>query len=119
MHCIDHIREDLMCNVDVSLRGSTDYVSFGTTARVGHQCRDLNAVQRWTFEHSWSGFYEYMHDVLHVDPISAEKETLRQKIQLEKEIGRKIPYDQSKLEFDTDTGNFTIVILSKYYQRRY
>jgi hypothetical protein len=114
MHCIDHIREDLMCNVDVSLKGTMDYVSFGATARRGHQCRDLDAVQRWTLEHSWSGFYEYMHDVLHLDPVRAEKEGMRQKLQLEKELGRKIPYDQLKFESDPDTGNITVGILSKY-----
>ena len=114
MHCIDHIREDIMCNVDVGLKGTMDYLSFGTTARGGHQCRDLEAVQRWTFEHSWSGFYEYMNDVLHLDPVRAETEVIRQKIQLEKELGRKIPYDQLKFENDPATGNITVGILSKY-----
>jgi len=113
MHCIDHIREDLMCNADLSLRGSTNYVSFDTTTSAGDQCRDLDAVQRWAFQHRWSGFFEYMNDVLHLDPVSTEKEVMRQKIELEKEFGRKIPYDQLKVDQDPETGNITVEILLK------
>jgi hypothetical protein len=78
-----------MCNVDLSLRGSTEYVSFGTTASTGQQCRDLDAVQRWTSEHRWSGYFEYSKDVLHLVPVTTEKEVQRQKIELEQELGRK------------------------------
>jgi hypothetical protein len=108
MHCIDHIREDLMCNLDVSLHGSTDYVSFDTRIPAGQQCRDLDAVQRWALEHTWSGFFEYSNDVLHLDPVSTEREVMRQKVELEKELGRKLPYDRLKIDYDIETGIITV-----------
>lgn len=103
MHCIDHIREDLMCNADISLRGSADYVSFGTTAPRGKQCRDLDAMGRWANERNWDGYWEYLNDVLHLDPVKAEKDSVRQKNALEEELGREIPYDQLKIEYDPET----------------
>lgn len=90
-----------------------NYVSFDTTSSSGQQCRDLDAVERWALEHRWSGFFEYMDDVLHLDPVSTERDVMRQKIELEKEYGRKIPYDQLKVDRDPETGIITVSLLSK------
>ena len=110
MHCIDHIREDLMCNADISLRGSADYVSFGSTAPGGQQCRDLDAMANWAIEREYTGYWEYLNEVLHLDPMKAEKDSVRQKNQLEEELGRKIPYDQLKIDYDPETGEFEVSV---------
>lgn len=107
MHCIDHIREDLICNTDISLRGSDNYVSFGTTPVQGQQCRDLDAVQRWALDHSWSGYFEYLN-ILHLDPKKTEEDGNRQKHELEEALGRKIPYDQLNIDYDPETGKIKV-----------
>jgi hypothetical protein len=33
---------------------------------------------------------------------------MRQKLQLEKELGRKIPYDQLNIDFDEESGNISL-----------
>ncbi|KAF8849332.1 hypothetical protein BDZ45DRAFT_752878 [Acephala macrosclerotiorum] len=90
IYCIDHIHEDLMCNPDLSLRGSMNYVSLDTTSSAGPQCRDLDAVERWALEHS------------------TEKDVRRPKVELEREYGREIPYDQLKVDHDPETGVVTV-----------
>lgn len=63
MHCLDHIREDLMCNADVELAGTSDYYSFNTKPEK-RRCRDLGAIQDWVRRHRWIGQDEYWETVL-------------------------------------------------------
>jgi hypothetical protein len=96
-----------MCNTDVSLRGTNDYVSFGTMSNTGLQCRDLDTIQNRAFEHRWD-YEKHWNDILHIDTLGDEKDAMRQKLQLEKELGRKIPYDQLNIDFDEESGNISL-----------
>lgn len=57
-HCLDIIRQQLMCNVDIGVLGQVwfqpsmaeypeAYVDFNTK----HVCRDFDAVRKWALEH--------------------------------------------------------------------
>ncbi|KAF9881683.1 hypothetical protein CkaCkLH20_00829 [Colletotrichum karsti] len=72
MHCLDHIRNEMMCNVDISMSGSQEYISFNTH---GHdrKCRDLGAIQRWAQDHAWSGYKDYLENVVNFDADEAER----------------------------------------------
>ncbi|KAI1258773.1 hypothetical protein F5Y18DRAFT_327458 [Xylariaceae sp. FL1019] len=53
-HCFDYIRQALMCAADATLEERDETISgvkgWGTT----HQCRDFEALQRWTSDHRYS-----------------------------------------------------------------
>jgi hypothetical protein len=53
LHCIDWIRQALMCNADSTLDPTNDYIEFGD-GNV-HQCRDFDAVFKWTHENGFRG----------------------------------------------------------------
>jgi hypothetical protein len=53
MHCIDWIRQALMCNADLTLDPTDDYISFGQDSE--HKCRDFTKILEWTQEHRYKG----------------------------------------------------------------
>ncbi|KJR86041.1 uncharacterized protein SPSK_09947 [Sporothrix schenckii 1099-18] len=53
LHCVDWIRQALMCNVDLSLDATEDFWTFGHESR--HNCRDFIAVLSWTEENRYRG----------------------------------------------------------------
>ncbi|KAH8803546.1 hypothetical protein F5884DRAFT_904063 [Xylogone sp. PMI_703] len=58
LHCIDYIREQLMCHADMTLQGTDDYVHYINNK--GYQCRDFSAIQTWVNEHKWPGHRTYI-----------------------------------------------------------
>jgi len=51
LYCLDYIRQELMCNVDLSLNHlGTDFSSITGAARM---CRDFDAVTRRVADHAW------------------------------------------------------------------
>jgi hypothetical protein len=44
-HCIDWIRQGLLCNSDITLDTTNDFWSFGHNTE--HKCRDSQAVVAW------------------------------------------------------------------------
>ena len=46
MHCLDNIRQSLMCNMDATLLYTEDGIIFGD-GQV-HECRDWDAMIAWT-----------------------------------------------------------------------
>ena len=53
MHCIDWIRQALMCNADLTLDPTDDYISFGQDSE--HKCRNFGRILEWTQEHRYKG----------------------------------------------------------------
>ncbi|TDZ32347.1 Phenylalanine aminomutase [Colletotrichum spinosum] len=98
MHCLDHIRNDLMCNVDLSLSGSSEYISFNHGHR-GKKCRDLGAVQEWSRRNAWTGYREYLKDVIGFDLMEAERANLA--------AAGGGHWDQANSTFDKETGKIT------------
>ncbi|KAF1971707.1 hypothetical protein BU23DRAFT_555875 [Bimuria novae-zelandiae CBS 107.79] len=57
LHCINYIRQQIMCHSDTTL-GGTDDVHYSLNK--GHQCRDYEAVVRWTKNHEWTGHEKWI-----------------------------------------------------------
>ncbi|KAL2071926.1 hypothetical protein VTL71DRAFT_13161 [Oculimacula yallundae] len=53
LHCLDYLREQLMCNADLTLEGTDDLLHFNKTS--GHVCRNYNAIMEWAKAHHWAG----------------------------------------------------------------
>lgn len=53
LHCIDWIRQALMCNADLSLDATDNYRAFGQNGK--HQCRNFGMILKWTNEHGYRG----------------------------------------------------------------
>ncbi|KAK3634594.1 hypothetical protein LTR56_015174 [Elasticomyces elasticus] len=52
LHCVDYIRQELMCNVDLTLNHQgIDRSSITGPPRM---CRDFDAVRRWVLDHAWN-----------------------------------------------------------------
>lgn len=49
LHCLDYIREQLMCNADLTLQGTDDLLHFNKTS--GHVCRSWESIMRWSKTH--------------------------------------------------------------------
>lgn len=109
MHCVDHIRKDLMCNSDLSLHASSNYVDFGMQAPNGKQCRDLNAIQDWAERNAYSGFGGFLGGSLNYDPVKVEKEVHRQRVAMEQKMGEKIPWDKADFTYNNVTGEITLI----------
>ncbi|KAF2094586.1 hypothetical protein NA57DRAFT_80387 [Rhizodiscina lignyota] len=58
LHCVDWIRQGMMCNADVNLSPTEDYLNFGEHGR--YRCRDLNAVTQWTLNHRFMERREFL-----------------------------------------------------------
>lgn len=69
-HCVDSLRQTLMCHADVSPNSFHVNVpqSSGIFPRLAtsHTCRNFTKLQEWSREH-WAGDWEF-----HVDPAQAE-----------------------------------------------
>lgn len=76
MHCVDKIRKQLMCHVDITLHGSENYVGFDNGPRDGYQCRDLKTIQNWALAHTWSDYRNYLTNVLKYDPVATENRSI-------------------------------------------
>ncbi|KAK8092692.1 uncharacterized protein PG998_014733 [Apiospora kogelbergensis] len=55
-HCIDWIRQEVMCSADITLDSILD------GAKTPHQCRDFDHIFQWTEERGYSGS---IRDILH------------------------------------------------------
>lgn len=56
-HCIDYLRQYLMCHSDLTLKASRETLYF--TKNHEHQCRDFDALHGWVKRNAWPGFLEY------------------------------------------------------------
>ncbi|KAH6659510.1 hypothetical protein BKA67DRAFT_686034 [Truncatella angustata] len=57
MHCLLHLRYNLMCNADLTLGDTEDYEHY--TIHQPHKCRDFNAIRRWADTFRWKGFMDW------------------------------------------------------------
>jgi hypothetical protein len=51
LHCIDWIRQALLCNADLTLDSTEDLHLFGQGST--HQCRDFSKVKAWAEQHRY------------------------------------------------------------------
>ena len=54
LHCVDWIRQALVCNADLALDATEDFWTFGQDSQ--HQCRNFNAVLAWTEKYRYRGW---------------------------------------------------------------
>lgn len=52
LHCVDWIRQSLMCNADLTLDPTGNFLGFGNENT--HQCRDFGALFDWTYQNRWT-----------------------------------------------------------------
>ncbi|CEJ94820.1 hypothetical protein VHEMI10329 [[Torrubiella] hemipterigena] len=69
-HCIEHVKNSLMCNADVTLSAlDKEHFLQAEASYAVHQCRDFGSIVRWFEAHEWRGLTEWMakfhHDHLH------------------------------------------------------
>jgi Mycotoxin biosynthesis protein UstYa len=62
LHCLDYIKEQLMCNSDVVLQGTTDLTHFNISN--GHLCRDSDLITDWSKAHHWQGYRQYLMEAM-------------------------------------------------------
>lgn len=60
LHCLDYLREQLMCNADLTLEGTDDLLHFNKNS--GHVCRSNDAVASWAAAHHWDGHRKFLVD---------------------------------------------------------
>ncbi|KAH8651937.1 hypothetical protein BGZ60DRAFT_533807 [Tricladium varicosporioides] len=60
LHCLDYVREQLMCNPDLLLQGTKDLIQFNVNN--GHRCRNSDMITDWAKSHHWSGHRQYLID---------------------------------------------------------
>ncbi|RDW57827.1 hypothetical protein BP5796_12628 [Coleophoma crateriformis] len=65
LHCLDYLREQLMCNPDLLLQGTEDYVHFNVNH--GHTCRNSDMITDWAKSHHWSGHRQYLIDTVGIE----------------------------------------------------
>lgn len=79
LHCLVHLRHNLMCNADVTLAETGDYQIYDI--REPHMCRDFNAIRRWAEANRWKEFMTWtLENVYPNDTV----ETLRLEEELER-----------------------------------
>ncbi|KAM7185567.1 hypothetical protein V8F33_012310 [Rhypophila sp. PSN 637] len=57
LHCLNYIRQTLMCNLDFTLGTTTNYEEYGLTDR--RTCRDYEAIVAWIKRHNWKDLDAY------------------------------------------------------------
>lgn len=62
LHCLDYIREQLMCNADLTLEATDDLILFKINK--GHVCRNSDAIMDWAISHHWDGHRKYLIDTV-------------------------------------------------------
>ncbi|KAJ6555968.1 hypothetical protein B0H19DRAFT_1292866, partial [Mycena capillaripes] len=63
-HCVERIRQGLMCNVDTSVLVWEWNPTFNETRvrlRVPHQCKDFSKIHEWTRDKLMTSFDRYTH----------------------------------------------------------
>jgi hypothetical protein len=69
LHCIDWVKQALICNADVSLDSTTDFQTFGEGDI--HRCRNFDKIRSWAQEHRYKGsLAELSH---HSVPVSNDR----------------------------------------------
>ncbi|KAF7856950.1 hypothetical protein EAF04_009710 [Stromatinia cepivora] len=62
LHCLDYMREQLMCNSDLLLQATDDLILFKKNN--GHVCRDSDAIMTWAIAHHWEDHRRYLKDTV-------------------------------------------------------
>lgn len=60
LHCVNYIRQSLMCHADLTLQGTKNMRSF--IKNEGHQCRDWESVAAWAKRMAWTGHGAWLKD---------------------------------------------------------
>ncbi|KAF3015041.1 hypothetical protein E8E14_010274 [Neopestalotiopsis sp. 37M] len=60
LHCLDYMREQLLCNSDLTLEGTDDLLHFNKNS--GHVCRSSNAITAWAAAHHWNDHRQFLKD---------------------------------------------------------
>ncbi|KAK5636922.1 hypothetical protein RRF57_012634 [Xylaria bambusicola] len=53
-HCFDYLRQALMCAADPTLEIRNESINGVTGWGTSHQCRDFEALKRWTEQHRYN-----------------------------------------------------------------
>ncbi|KAE9364266.1 hypothetical protein N431DRAFT_473862 [Stipitochalara longipes BDJ] len=61
LHCVDYLREQIMCHGDIILQATDNFIGFGDLS-IGHQCRDHDALVSWTKKHEWKGHKKFLEE---------------------------------------------------------
>ncbi len=62
-HCVDSIRQSLMCSVDISTifwHWLPELQQSAPSAQTTHTCRDFDRVREWALEHRLEGVFDNM-----------------------------------------------------------
>jgi hypothetical protein len=73
-HCVDSIRQSLMCNADISVipfQWIEEEQQLAARATVPHVCRNFTRIQRWAQERAVSGLPDMKHRELN-DPLDPD-----------------------------------------------
>jgi len=62
LHCLDYIREQLMCHPDLMLDATEDMIHFDINP--GHQCRSSDNITDWAIAHHWEGHRQFLIDTV-------------------------------------------------------
>lgn len=60
LHCLDYMREQLLCNSDLTLEGTDDLLHFNKNS--GHVCRSNDAITAWAVAHHWNDHRQFLKD---------------------------------------------------------
>jgi len=58
LHCVDYLREQVMCHSDITLQATQDYIVYDTN--IGHECRDHQALAKWVERYQWKEHKDYV-----------------------------------------------------------
>lgn len=61
LHCIDWLRQALVCNADLSLDATENYRAFGQASK--HQCRDFSKIHDWANEYGYKGSLDELREL--------------------------------------------------------
>ncbi|KUJ15245.1 uncharacterized protein LY89DRAFT_735374 [Mollisia scopiformis] len=62
LHCLDYIREQLMCSPDLLLQGTVNLIHFNISK--GHTCRNSEMITDWAKSHHWEGHRQFLIDTV-------------------------------------------------------
>ncbi|KAH8884349.1 hypothetical protein GQ53DRAFT_880091 [Thozetella sp. PMI_491] len=59
LHCIDYIRQSLICHADITLQGTEDFLHYSENS--GHQCKDYGAIMNWVHKNLWMDHHIWLY----------------------------------------------------------
>jgi len=60
LHCVDWLRQALMCNADVTLDPTEDLIAFGDQSE--HKCKDFSVISEWAEKNRFKELGRYLKE---------------------------------------------------------